>query len=224
MAGLLVPQVLILRLGNDKGLFEGRFGAQVRLIEQTYRTREIVDAQSLNLFTWSRPKAVIVVDNEIGKAVHASLLAQLGRFTKAGGTVILAFLFPTTCNDWEFGSVFWEFQRPSWKPASSALNDFVRTNLRLNEAVKSSMGEAYEALETTYEIQAIHLMGVAPHERVYVEESKKPSSTDYAEDHLDGCSAAFAQVGAGYLGYVGDYCMESGTIALLMAMLGMFLN
>ncbi len=218
MAAATFPELIILRLGTDKSVFDEKFGDKVSIIKETFVTKELF-GDVLHPANEPRLKAVIVVPTQIGSLNQAEIRARLSRFVRAGGTVIVAFLFLTAGDDWELDSIFWDLKR-QWRVDNSA-HRHARLKLSLNESMKDKMGYASSKLPKAYDMEAVKITGVAQNEMVYVD-TKSYLSGDPAEDCYIGCPSAFARVGSGHLGYIGDLRVDSGTVALLIAMLGTF--
>lgn len=218
MAAATFPELIILRLGTDKSVFDEKFGDKVSIIKETFVTKELF-GDVLHPANEPRLKAVIVVPTQIGSLNQAEIRARLSRFVRAGGTVIVAFLFLTAGDDWELDSIFWDLKR-QWRVDNSA-HRHARLKLSLNESIKDKMGYASSKLPKAYDMEAVKITGVAQNEMVYVD-TKSYLSGDPAEDCYIGCPSAFARVGSGHLGYIGDLRVDSGTVALLIAMLSTF--
>jgi len=215
MATTTFPELIILRLGSDKSVFDEKFGDKVSIIKETFITKENFE-DVLHPINSPQLKAIIVVPTQIGSLNQKELRARLSRFIRAGGIVIIAFLYLNDGNDWELESVFWDLKR-QWKVDSSA-HRHARLKLSLNNSVKEKIGPAWDELQKAYEMEAVKITGVAQNERAYVD-SKTSLSGDL---EYVGCPSAFARVGSGYLGYIGDLRVDSGTVALMMGMLCTF--
>lgn len=215
MSATSFPELIILRLGNNKSVFEEKFGEKVSVIKETFITKELFE-NSLNPVNEPRLKAIIVVPTQIGSLNQIELRARLSRFVKFGGTLIIAFLFLTERIDWELDPLFWNIKR-QWRFDSSA-HRHARLKLSLNAAIKDKMKSAGNELPQAYEMEAVKITGVVQSEMVYIDDRSSVSG-DPAQDCYVGCPSAFARVGSGYLGYIGDLRVDSGTVSLLMAML-----
>lgn len=218
MAAATFPELIILRLGTDKSVFDEKFGDKVSIIKETFVTKELF-GDVLHPVNEPRLKAVIVVPTQIGSLNQAEIRARLSRFVRAGGTVIVAFLFLTAGDDWELDSIFWDLKR-QWRVDNSA-HRHARLKLSLNKSIKDKIGYASSKLPKAYDMEAVKITGVAQSEMVYVD-TKSYLSGNPAGDCYIGCPSAFARVGSGHLGYIGDLRVDSGTVALLIAMLSTF--
>lgn len=204
---------MILRLGGDKSVFQEKFGEKINIIKETFATKELFEDVLVNE---PQLKAMIVVPTQIGTLNQIEIRARLSRFVRAGGTVIIAFLFLVEHSDWELNPLFWDMKR-QWTVDSSA-HRHARLKLSLNAAMKGKLGSAANELHQAYETEAVKIMGVLQSEMVYID-NKSSVSGDPAQDCYVGCPSAFARVGSGYLGYIGDLRVDSGTVSLMMAML-----
>lgn len=218
MAATTFTELIILRLGDEKSVFDEKYGDKMGIIKENFATKEVFEAV-LHPVNEPQPKAIIVVPTRIGALNQKDIRARLSRFISAGGTVIIAFMFLAENSDWELESLFWDLKR-KWKVDSSAPRH-ARLKLSLNDPIKERMASASNDLQQAYEIEALKITGVVQNEMVYID-SKSHVTGDSAQDCYIGCPSAFARVGSGYLGYIGDLRVTSGTVALLMSMLCKF--
>ncbi|PCH35083.1 hypothetical protein WOLCODRAFT_58215, partial [Wolfiporia cocos MD-104 SS10] len=125
-------------------------------------------------------------------------------YTRAGGRVVAGFNFPVDLPPRDFLPFF---QR--WGLAWARKDgDRTRTTFALNPAgVPAPLRAA--ALARAYSTDAVPLDGVAPAHAVYA--AAGPDS---------GCAAAWARVGAGYIGYVGGLDAETESVRLVLEMCG----
>lgn len=111
-----------------------------------------------------------------------------------------------------------------WSLASSELNSLTRMNFIANPALKGLLGMAGAELTETYAIHAVHLLGVADHEKLYIPYEQEHESIQLITGHEEACSAAFTRVGDGLFGYVGDFTFELGTRGVIKAMISTYLH
>ena len=207
------PRVVILRLSEETAAFGSMFIGEQAASEQAYEVEIVKEAANLDLLEPKRPDAIIIADDAVAQNENLELLAELAEYVMAGGTVILTLRSPMKCTINQLEATFKLFNR-HWK-----VNVF-----RLNPAMKDFLGHAASHLEESHAIGAINLLSVADHEKFYLPYSEGSSSVTVIDSHENGCSAAFAQVGAGLFGYVGDDGFGDRTRDIIKAMIGKLLN
>ena len=173
------------------------------------------------LFKQRRPKAIILADNVLALPEHADARQQLYGYIKAGGTVILAFRFAVMCTESNLDTMFEDLGIPMWTHASSSLFEFTRTNFRLHPVMKETFGaKPYGAMTESYPIKAVHIEGVEDRDKVYIPGTLGSVMISSIKGHDSACTAAFTRIAAGYLGYIGDFPLEYGTVKIIKAMIG----
>lgn len=222
-------QVVVARLMEDgkedlvlKADFKNQYDTLMNIIRTTYTATMITDVKSLDFKTMFRPKAIVLVTEEITKAEHVKLHSPLAKYVETGGTLILCCWFVTKSSTWGIEGLLWEF-KCGWTVAEG-LEVFERTNLTLNTTMvmKEKFGEnAFQYLEDTYWMEAVHLEGVAKQDQVYLPTLQRDyPAVEALEIFTHATPSAFRKHGKGFLGYVGDTKLGHGTQALIVAMLG----
>ena len=220
--------VVVARLTQDddlktRTLFMEQYQPLMNAIRGGYQAAMISDVKHLDLKSKNRPKAILMVTNEVTKAYHVSLRAELARYVETGGTLILCCWFISQSTTWEIEGVLWEF-KCGWE-VKEGLEKYVRTGLALNPALRSIGDTPLTSLEDSYPIQAVHLQGVAESNKLYYQTFEELNPEIRALDPgAKATPSAFRKHGRGFLGYVGDVVIESGTQALILAMLGEFVS
>lgn len=74
-------------------------------------------------------------------------------------------------------------------------------------------------LPRTHEIQAIHIEGMEDRDKCYIPLWHNADETEI-KGHDSACPSAFTRIGAGMLGYVGDFPLQPETIRLMKCMIG----
>lgn len=216
------PQVLILQLGDQMqlGLFEDIYSGLRMKVEAHYEVVKKTTAATA-IECLSQPnlqlKAVLVVDGGLAKQKFKKVQVKLASYAKGGGTVILCCNFSSFVSGPDFVAMAgnmglqWEW------------GDYHRTDFALNPAFESVFGsEAFATLERAYSMKTVHLKDVDAGAKIYVptDESRTqsavflPSRADRAQ-----CPAVLQNHGDGFVGFIGDVNNETGSQALLMAML-----
>lgn len=216
------PTVLLIRLEGhytclteDSQVYSGLH--KNAILQQAFT----VSAVNTYLSASPPPHAVIVTHSQV--AEHPLLVQQLIEYTRGGRRVILADQFGASL---EFGKFKPFFQKwgLSWDAGS-----YHRTTFALNPVgVPSPLRP--DALFQAYSMKATHLKGVARQHRVYVPtrgsrtESQVFESMPITGALLDESPAAWAPVGKGYLGFVGDVNAEQEATRLIIEMCGVSLK
>ena len=218
MAGVK-PQVLILQLGDEyqKSLLDSMYSGLLSKMAAKYTITRTASLSGAHL---SQSKAVLVSDGGLAQRKHRSVQIQLSVYAKAGGTVLLTCQFCSFVTTPEF-STMCRNMGLRWKTG-----DYHRTNFVVNPICKATFGVAiFNTLEKAYSMKANHLKNVRAEARLYVptDESRVESSVLPARKvDTRQCAAALQKHGEGFIGYTGDVNNESGSEALLMALLRMF--
>ncbi|KAG6827821.1 hypothetical protein H0H92_010337 [Tricholoma furcatifolium] len=149
-------------------------------------------------------KAVFVADAAIAHSSNARVLTKLVEYARGGGSVVIGGSFSSWINPAEMGDFFkaWGL---NWKRGSYHRADFT-LNTSHNVVKKSSL-----PLPDSYSMKALQVQGF------------EPSGAIYRETGASALESPVVQslVGKGRVGYIGDVNWEGGSIALLLAMLGL---
>ena len=180
--------------------------------------------ESLNLKSENRPRVILMVNENVTKIGYVNLRSELAKYVETGGTLILCCWFPTKSTTWGINALLWEF-KCNWT-VKEGLEGFVRTNLTLNPALKQTIGDnSFNYLEPIYAIEAVHIQGVSVADQVYLASSEQEyTSVGAVDPNAEGTPSAFRKHGRGFLGYVGDIGLQSGTQALILSMIREFLS
>ena len=209
-------------LKDNVGALRANFMAQyeplMQYIRYNYESSFTTTAVGLDLKSKNRPRVVLMVTEDVTKIGFVHLRSELARYVQTGGTLILCCWFAAKSNAMGIDSLLWEFHC-DWT-VKEGLEEFVRVNLTLNAALKQKLGQTFNLLEPTYAIQAIHIQGVSVADRVYLGPSENEIREVAAIDpNAESTPSAFRKHGRGFLGYVGDVGLESGTQALILSMI-----
>ncbi|KAL9047373.1 MAG: hypothetical protein Q9206_006821 [Seirophora lacunosa] len=215
------PQILYLRLGNDPqaGLFDDLYqDVRVQIASQASTQEAMSMAIAQLLLSTQSFKVVLVVDGGTAVKKHNALQKQLASYATVGGTVIFCCLFPSFISPPDMSKLWKNFNEP-W-----ASGDYHRSTFYLSQRMKNVFGsQRARSLPSEYSMKALHLAHVPVDSRVYVPlEQSRTESRVFPATAVDNSQtpAAFHKYGDGWLGYIGDVNNESGSQALLMAMLG----
>ncbi|KAI9878395.1 MAG: hypothetical protein M1830_001025 [Pleopsidium flavum] len=166
----------------------------------------------------SSPTAVLLTESSIMKAKNRALSTRLVEYTRAGGTVILGCQCSSMSRPSDINRYFNDTWGLPWKSGA-----YHRTTFQLNPVGNARFREGrYSSLAKFYSMKALHLKGVPVEGRVYV--SSDDSTLESAVfapvpvGNPQESPMVFAQVGNGYLGWVGDVNAEKDSTRVVMAM------
>ncbi|KAJ7042021.1 hypothetical protein C8F04DRAFT_1230121 [Mycena alexandri] len=131
----------------------------------------------------------------VSEKQHAPLLAQLVAYVKAGGTVVIGCAFSSFMSGTEMTAFFNKGWGLPWK-----MSAYHRTTFALNQ--QNPLAATTSALQKSYSMKAGHFF-----ERCGGQGGAVP--------------VVFAEVGRGWLGYVGDVNSEKGSTEAIVAMFGL---
>ncbi|RPD52546.1 hypothetical protein L226DRAFT_617797 [Lentinus tigrinus ALCF2SS1-7] len=211
---LTKPRVVILCLERYQ-LFSAIYGPHI----STLATRlEVCEATTLAqarryLSSTAPPQAIIVADAFTTNPAYRDILFQLVDYAWAGGTVIYAGLVGCFTRPVDLDAAFQHAWGVPWRSSR-----FYQHTFTLNPTVRSISTNPQHTLPA-YSMRARSISKVELADALYLE----PFSVRRVETGLQGqltyeTPAAFAPVGHGFVGFVGDIGGEEGTIKLLMAM------
>jgi hypothetical protein len=215
------PMVLLLSL-DKQSFFDEHYSNLIdRLRLRAVLTEVTTPEASLEFLKSNNPQAIFVTDQAVTEEKHSAVNEAVKTYVLNGGTAVLA---------GHFGS----FMRPDvttrWFSATWGLpwkcRDYHRTTVYLNW---EAHGVPLNVLEHFYSQKATFLENVSPKAAWYV-----PSGEDLDESTLNQFTGnsylsprsrqglqtpvAYAAVGRGYLGFLGDVNNEEGSILVILAM------
>ena len=172
-----------------------------------------------------RPKAVLC-GGELQPKYHPRLITRLVDFVReGGGTAIFALGFPGFMPMDEFEKLFAAFGLSTWKCGS--YHRTTHTLRTLSAPPDSPLGVMLNRggnhLAGAYSMKAVHIKKPGEFEAIYsaTDESRIESNVfppSKIED-LKEAPVAFAKVGKGWVGYVGDVNNEVESYTVILAML-----
>ena len=211
----LKPLIVVLCLKFEEGFDQ----AHSHLLSVLAQRDVVRKARTLSqarhyLTSTTRPHAVILADAEVTEPEYHELLTRLVEYAKEGGTVIYAGKFNAAGLYLDLNATFKNAWGLPWC-VSSRSSAGSRT---VNPHVK---GLNTKGLVKRYPFPAVVLVNnVALEDAVYVAPSlaKKPKNGSTSSAITCKTPAAFAKVGRGRVGYVGDMYWKSPTTYLVLAM------
>ena len=227
------PQILLLQLGNQFQIdtFNHSYTGLCTKMEEQYT---VTKASSLTEEHLAQSKAIILVDGGLTRSTERSTQIKLSEYAKAGGSLIFACLFSSFTYRSSFNKMCETMNLP-WGRGES-----FRDGMTLNPAFASVFGkEAFKTLEQSYSMKAVNLINIRVTSKVYVptEDSRiqsivfPPHMVDTPQfpapwkifplDMLDTpqTPAVWHKYGQGHIAYIGDVNNETGSQALIIAML-----
>jgi len=212
--------VVLIRL-QSAHLFDEDIKINMDKLAEIYDTEVVTEEERfVNLLKHQMPKVAVLADNAVALPENEDLRRLLYNYVKAGGMVILAFQFAAMCKENDLDNAFKDLSLPMWSHASANMSAMIRTNLGRNPTMRAVFGQAaFNTMKESYDIKAVHIEGVKDRQKLYV-----PLRFDWNVTKINGrdsaCTSAFTRVGAGYLGYVGDFPLQFGTVKVTKVMIG----
>ncbi|KAJ2983612.1 hypothetical protein NUW54_g10615 [Trametes sanguinea] len=158
------------------------------------------------LFSTSRPRVVIACDAAVTSAEHLEVHHHLVEYVRAGGTAIYAGALSSMISFYAMESIFKVAWGLPWSKGTYHRETYVR-----NEREKSI---DHKQLEKSYSMKANCISNVSPEHALYVAQYEVRKLRQGQVE----AAVAFAPVGKGRLGYVGDVNGEIATTAVVIAM------
>jgi hypothetical protein len=154
----------------------------------------------------NKPAAILSADESLTVSTRLTLVHEAASYVQSGGTLVLMGLFSSFSRPSDIGLLFSKLDLP-W-----ASGDYHRTTFALNPAMTH-----FETggMASSYSQKALHVKNVQRGDAVYL-----PSDESRPVGDRTQAPAAFAPVGEGKVGYVGDVNNESGTTAVVLRMCG----
>lgn len=213
------PLVVLLTLENESfdGVFDSVHARLLPALRQrtTFQRPETVPDALRWLTSSVRPRAVIVGDPALHMTQYRDVLWTLVDYVKAGGTVVYADILSSWSSPQQFRALFDAFDLP-WRYDGK---DESKTFTASPHCIR--LDKKQHARKCT--MMAACLSGVHPRDAVYLKQHEILKLNEKAHTStLNGATvdtpAAFAAVGKGRLGYVGDINGGKDTADLVMAM------
>lgn len=209
------PRIFMLSLDTPEYFDEVYSNLIDSLASRATIQRSSNPATAIRYLSSTSPTAVLITDPAIVNAKHAQVLEKVKTYTDNGGRTVISGVFNSFVPPMALEAFFagWNL---SW-----AYEVYQRTTCQLNSDVHDLNSSG---LASSYSLKAIFLKHVASHDRVYA-----PTSSSVVESRVFSATSvdltptpvAFASIGRGYLGFVGDVNTEIGSNAVIMAMCGL---
>jgi hypothetical protein len=196
-------------------------------------SRAVTAESAVRVLTSPMQPASVIVGAGICPEDQLKLLDPLVQYAKKGGTVIMGLGFSSMTRPDETDEIFSRFGIP-WKygpwerriqfvlhpdePAEERKpGGYNRKKARDNRPKEELLERSVNPLPYTYDMKAICLKNVSSDQAIYLELGVGPLD----EDQLLQTPVAFAPIGEGWVGYIGDLNYEAMSEFVLMAMIGL---
>jgi hypothetical protein len=211
-------RVLLISL-NYKGFFDEMFGALLTELSDKAQIQRVKTATSAirKLSAEPSPSAVLVTDEALCDESNAHVWEAILQYVRQGGTSVIMGHFSSFAPSKSF-KTFFARAGLQWEDGS-----YHRTTFVVNgEAVGHELATK---LPAQYSQKAVFVNNVARQDSWYLTDEKSVVESNVfapSSAHANGETAvAFAGVGEGKLGYVGDVNAEEGSDAVILAMCGL---
>ncbi|RPD52548.1 hypothetical protein L226DRAFT_617795 [Lentinus tigrinus ALCF2SS1-7] len=205
------PLVVIL-CPEQFDLFLSVYAEQLDALEEKLEIRTANTPEQVRRYLNStvRPQAFIVADAFITTPSYRDVLIRLVDYARIGGTVIYAGLLSSLSTPSSLSDNFEHAWKLPWRTGP-----YHRETVDFN-AVR---GINTNHVSKKYSMKALFLANVERQHAVYLEPAdiRRVEAGPHGRDVYE-TPAAFAPVGRGFLGYIGDVNGEPGTTKLLLAM------
>jgi hypothetical protein len=213
----------ILLLSLDKASDDAKLGPLLDSI-RSVTTLELVETIAelrIALRRPNKPSAVLEIDGGISNPDNRDSLQLLIAFVTQGGILVCGGNFSDAHKglDYLYATEFFSRWGLPWDAGS-----YLRTTIHLNPRPQTVAGIFFYGLSQSYSVKALSLVNVPAHQALY-----NPSSSSRIESRVFSpdrfpvdpkeTPCAYAQVGRGYFGYVGDMNNEEASIRVIRAML-----
>ena len=178
---------------------------------------EVIESReraSRRISTQPRPQAVLLTDGYITEPGQDKLREEVAEYARQGGTVVLCCQFSSFVSGDAMEALLQQTFGLPWTHAN-----YYRSTFSLN---MNSRNIDVTSLPLAYSMKAVTLDNVPSTAAVLIdtgESTNEPlASVAIPAGTVGGVSVAFAEVGKGYLGYVGDVNNEEPTSHVVSSM------
>ncbi|KAH8655618.1 triacylglycerol lipase [Xylariales sp. PMI_506] len=218
MASLTKPDIFVFSLGSaqQQSLMQEVHSSLMSALANKYSLQRANNAEeALGLLEQNdQPRGVLVTDPGIVASKNLALSRKLSDYVRNGGRLVFGGVFSGEIRPNELGKYMKEKWDLPWEAGS-----YHRTTLYLNEQVAN---RPTSGLPSSYSQKAVFLKHVDPDTAWYVatDRSVVESLVPLPGSEIDllETAVAFASVGDGWIGYVGDVNAEAETDTVILAM------
>jgi hypothetical protein len=204
---------------HDK-LFKA-MAAKIKLVHVRASSNNRGGDMTTQHLTSAHVAGVLITDERaLFNPAYLQVAQKLVEYAKGGGTVVLGGKIANEIRATVFDRAIHKIWGLEWKYGS-----YVRTTFAKN--ADNAIVKAHPSLLPSYSMKALHVADIDMRDAVYVQ-----TTDSYLQFNVfapvnvrkiskrDEAPTVFSKVGKGHLGFVGDVNIESGSIDLTMAMLG----
>lgn len=213
-----LPHILLLSLEYTEYIEEIYDGLYTKMSNQVTLKRAKKQSGALTYLSNNTPIAVLVTDAGAMKPENVNVMEKLKQYASNGGTVV----FGCSCSSFMQFDMFDTFKNHFGLPWTKG--DYHRTTVHLNQEAARNLPSSSSKLALSYSQKAVFLQNVAPSAALYF-----PADDSETESFVfpptpvetDQTPVAWAKIGKGCLGYIGDVNGENGSHAVALAMCGL---
>lgn len=229
------PTLLLIVVGGMHKLIDKMNDEFFETIQDKLTLLRAVTVESaIRILTAPIRPASVVVGDSIHPRDQSALLDALVQYAKKGGTVVLGVQFSSSTRPGDIDAIFSRFGLP-WKsgpwgqrlqfvlhPDEPAVKERKpggsnKKKVRDKRPKEELLERSVNPLPYTYDMRALRLKNVHPDQAIYLEHGFQPEGKDQPLE----APVAFAPVGEGWVGYIGDTNHEGMTELVLRAMIGL---
>ncbi|KAG6897875.1 hypothetical protein C0992_009673 [Termitomyces sp. T32_za158] len=198
------PFLMILSFGNEE-FFSGVQGNLLQLLRSKLEVLHgLSNERVLELLGSQDLVGILVTDAAIVETENAYILSRLVAFTKAGGTVVLGGSFSAHVKFNQLGTFFQDSWGLPWQSG-----DYTGLEITVNK--KHELAQL-PLLPAAFTMKALFVSGVTPQTALYV------PARAHAAKNPPQSPVAFARVGNGRLGYIGDVGLQDEHSKIVLTM------
>ena len=211
------PVIVVLTLDKAE-FFNDMYEGFIRLLKTKAEFRQANTPEEARAAFNSHPKpaAILSADESLTVSTRISLVHDALSYVRSGGVLVFMGLFSSFTRPPNIKTLFSRFDLP-WESGSYHRSTF-KLNREMTHFEKSGLAASYGQ-------KALHLANVTYDDAVYL-----PGDESVIESNVFGprrvtdqteTPAAFAKVGEGKIGYVGDVNNEDETTPMILGMCGL---
>ncbi|KAK4118040.1 hypothetical protein N657DRAFT_443257 [Parathielavia appendiculata] len=210
------PQVVLISL-NCEPFFDEMYRSLLTELESKASLKRVKEADSAIRLLSEQPSAALITDEALANTENAHVWEAVLQYVRQGGISVIMGHFPSYIKPASI-KPFFAKAGLQWEAGS-----YHRTTLVLNREVVAN--DLATKLPPQYSQKALFVKNVAPANAWYhTDESSVVESRVFAPTSaniMGETAVAFASVGHGKLGYVGDVNAEEGSDVVILAMCGL---
>lgn len=211
------PVIVVLTLDKAE-FFNDMYEGFIRLLKTKAEFRQANTPEEARAAFNNHPKpaAILSADESLTVSTRISLVHDALSYVRSGGVLVFMGLFSSFTRPPNIKTLFSRFDLP-WESGSYHRSTF-KLNREMTHFEKSGLAASYSQ-------KALHLANVTYDDAVYLPGDESVIESNVfgprrVTDHTE-TPAAFAKVGEGKIGYVGDVNNEDETTPMILGMCGL---